>query len=727
MKKPIATILIILMILSLAFNVFLYKPKKAKALFGIGDISIDIVAQIKDWIVDEIPRRVARHMMVRLQQEVSRWAQGGFTDENKPFAMTSWKNEVLDALNLASAKFIEEFGLTPLCQPIRFNLGQRLGIAQFYNVPYTQYAACTMEKVVENVADFWENPSITMYGWDTWTALVQPQNNIFGGFFLATEREEEIESQEIESKKQEIQQGYGPEKECLEYQAMDDEEMAACENDCYVQGVEEGVSWTEQCLSECQNRNSGICLEYRTKTPGSIIHSTLEKAIGSDIDWLISADEISEMFGLIFSSLFNKLIYGTGIASKPFYQPAQFSYQAQTDYYKSYKKTLSFEDVRKLKNDILNNILKSIKRITTSTYECDKENQLEQEVFNEITAEILDEEAQHLYTAIEGVDLQADFIVLNKNQDWDDIAFNKYPVKCSKITETKCNNISSGLPYELNLNNINAQCATGCLSEINKELKECENKRKTCLADCSSFDTECAAVCNNQYIACEDAAITTAVNEGRCSTYAIGRACLDGAILINKAKNRCDECIKEAKIQCEIEPTEEERRNCINLYCSEYEDINPTIVDGEDFYDRCKLADKREACYVCLKEYFMPAQYCLTIYDYINRAFVKYPALVYHNLWWGPFTEFADCAETRSDPSTIPVGLTCRILPDYEFPGGGTCQSYCNVTEEQLKDITDNKPKNSDCNPEKWDAGGFHPGQYRKYLERKKAKCSNVL
>ena len=132
----------------------------------------------------------------------------------------------------------------------------------------------------------------------------------------------------------------------------------------------------------------------------------------------------------------------------------------------------------------------------------------------------------------------------------------------------------------------------------------------------------------------------------------------------------------------------------------------------------------------------MPAGYCLTINDYICRAFVKYPALVYHNLWWGPFNEFSDGAETGSDPDTIPIGLTCRILPDSEFPseddlyhGAGTCKSLCNVTDEELKDVTDNRPLDSDCLNSKgesaqWHAGGFHPlTGYGHYIEIKKAKC----
>jgi len=733
-RKLIATILIISMILSLSFNIFLFKPKKARAFLGIGDITIDIVNQLKDWVVDQVPRIIARHMMVRLQQEIARWAQGGFTDENRPFAMTSWKQEITDALNLASARFINEFGLTPLCAPLRFTLGERLGLTQGYAIPYTQYAACTMEAVVGNVKDFYENPSIGMYGWDTWTALAQPQNNIYGAFLLAAQRKAEIESEEKAEKEmqKDIGQGYRPEQECMVEQSMTEEQMEECKNQCYEEGVDKSVSWTDACLAECEKRDTGICLEYKTKNLGSSIHSAIEKTIGSDIDWLISADEITEMFNLVFSGLLNKLVHGTGLSKQPFYRPTQTisKYQAQYSYQESYKKTQSPEDIKKLRTDILTNILKAIKNLTTASYECDKKYQLKGDIFSEVIYEILEEETQHLYAGIEGANIKPDYEVLDpKNasffkygDEWYKIPYEKYPPECSKITKglggIPCRDILTNLPYELDLNNINAECTTGCLGRIN-EYRE------------------------NEYS--DNEAINKTVADGKCSSFAIGNACLQGAYLIDKTKNTCDECVKKAQQQCENKTDPIEKENCVKLYCSNYEDINASIVDANDFYNRCQAASLKNSCYTCLKEYFIPADYCHQIADYINRAFILYPAYVYDSTVWGKGSSLIDCDENRAD-AFPKLGLVCRIDPDYEvevgtLKSGKLCEQCKNTTPEQLKSIIDFKPTDDDCselditvkeaeeeNLTAWVAKGLDAvGASFNFLRKKRSKCYYAL
>ncbi len=747
------------MLLGLTWNVFVYRAKKAQAILGIGDIVIDVLNEVKDWIVDEIPRRVARHMMVRLQQEITRWAQGGFTDENKPFAMTSWTQEIREALGVASAKFIEEFNLTALCLPIRITLGERLGLTQTYTVPYTQYAACTMETVVDNVADFWENPSIGLWGWDTWTALSQPQNNIYGSVLLASDRKAELESEQIAEKElqKDTGQGYGNDEECVEYQQMTEAEMAKCKNEDCANRCDKYVESNyytqclEQCWTECEQRQTGICLEYKTKNIGSTIHSAIEKALGSDIDWLISAHEITEMIGIIFSGLFNKLFHGTGMASQPFYRAESTTeYQAEYGYYKEYKKAQTPEDIKKLRTDILDNILKAVQRISNSSYECEKDYQLKGEVIQEVAAEILAEESQHLYIGYEGVDLKADFEVLDGpaavnngiavyGQTWDDISFSKYPSKCSEILGMRCEDVSTGLPEELS-----SDCSR-CVSKLNDiRVNTCDKTLDQCLKDCPSDDETCKSSCQQEREACNENAYYQAVNEGACSSYNAAYSCLSQGWLIAGTDNRCDQCLKDGAL-CEGKADAASRESCINEACNNYGNIsqpksallNPDgsrasisgVISGSDFYNKCSIKVKKDSCYTCLKEYFMPAQYCEVIYDFINRSFVKYPAQVYEDLWWGTFNDFADCANCRSANETIPVGLTCRILPDFIFPSGGTCSSLCNVTEDELKDITDDQPNDLDCgNGTTWRSGGFHPGgQYVSYLVRTRAKCCAAL
>ncbi|MBD3282515.1 MAG: hypothetical protein GF387_02825 [Candidatus Portnoybacteria bacterium] len=725
MKKSIAIILIIALTLSLGMNFLIFKPKKANAVLGIGDITVDIVNQVKEWVLDQLPKSLARHGMVRIQQEIARWAQGGFTEENKPFAMTDWKAEVNQALNIASGRFIQEFNLTPLCMPLQISIGERLELNRpYYSVPYTQYAACTIDQVVDNAEAFWENPSISVYGWDTWSALMRPENNIFGATLMAIERRAEIEEEEVEEKEKEFEagQGYMNENECMEEQVLTEEQLEACKNKCREdEKAQTDPMWLASCIYKCDSQNTGICLEYRTTNVGSSIHSSVEKSIGSDIDWLITADEITELLNLVFSSLFSKMMHGIGLTGSSYAATSDISkQQLEYGYHSDYKKSLTSADIKEARRNILENILNSVKKLSTTSYECDTKHQLEGRVFQEMVAEIIDQEAQHLYSVSEGVDLKPDFQVLDSavavnngyavyGQTWDDIPLSKYPQKCLETTDTQCKNITTRLPYELNISNINDECSTGCLGRINEYRIE------------GFTDAE---------------AVTKATQDGYCSTTTIGTACIEGAHLINKTKNRCEDCITKAESICSTK-IGDERESCIELYCSNYEDISTSITSAEDFYNRCGTSITKEGCYTCLKEYFMPAYYCWQMYEYVNRAFIKYPAQAKEDLWWGGYNDFdlSDpyCPDNRTpSDAKIPVGLVCRILPNYNMKTL-TCEALCNTTEEELKDITDNEPQNVDCAdatgaPLQWDLDAFHPGgQYLDHLSTKRTKCCGAL
>jgi len=715
MKKIISIIITTATILSLTAGIFLYRPQKAQAIFGIGDITIDIVQQVKTFILDTLPRTIARQAMVRMQQEVARWAQGGFTDQNAPFAMTDWNKELKDIANVATGRFIQDIKATALCGPVAISIGTMFGVNMpVVNVPYTQYAACSMENVVDNVKAFWENPSIRVYGWDSWTALTQPNNNVMGAYLMAQQHQAEIAANEKESKQQEVAAGSGIKNDAVCTQT-DQEACAKTCNDTYsaFTGPIPNPLFVA-CMKSCEKSSIGACLQKQVKKTGSEIGTAVNKAIGAETDWLLSAKEISDMFDLVFSSLMNKLTQGVnGMLTKAFYNPSDTVAKNQADYsyYKQYKKAQTPEDLKNLKSGILQNILSSIKSLTTSGYSCDTAQQLKGDAYAEVAAEILDQESQHLYTALEGVNLKSDFQVLDGpqavsagiaiyGQTWDDIPFARYPEKCATIANSKCSNIVNGLPYELEVNKINTECGDGgCLSQINDYRSQGETDAN---------------------------AINKAVTDGKCSSYNIGNSCLQGAYLIDRTKTYCGDCVKKYQESCELKSTPEEVQQCLESACGNYADVSSSITSAQDFYNRCAKDETKYSCNVCLKEYFMPADYCEQTYDYVNRAFVKYPALVYDNTWWGGKNDFSQgkCNPSGSSGQRIFTGLICRIMPD-SLPA---CKTSCKATADELKDITDNKPSDADCTPKEISVGAYHPGgQYIPYLVRKKAKCCPAL
>lgn len=790
MKKFVSTILIIAAISSIASVIFFYKIPKAQAIFGIGDFTVDIVNQVKEWVLDQLPKTVARQMMIRLQQEIARWAQGGFSDENKPFAMTDWNQELKNIADVASAKFIRRFELTPLCAPIRVALGTALGFNMPYGVvPYEIYGACTLQNVVNNVEEFYKNPSIAVYGWDTWTALTQPQNNFLGSAVMALGAKQEIQNEETDATKQELQAGGGYKNDAICTQDDLDACIEHCPDDVarvfgnprdeglwnYYCGflkqdpktcVLEAAGVQEICEGEkCARSTTGVCVNEQVKKLGSEIKTSIDETIGSDIKWLITADEITEMLNLVFSGLFNKLIQGTGLSTKPYYASnSQIAKdQAQYGYQYQFKKNQTPEDLQKLRIDILDSISSAIKKLSTNTYECDNDKQIKGEVVQEMNTEIIDEESKHLYTGTEGVDLKPDFFVLDPpglpetatiigggsianvpiklyGSTWDEIPFAKYPTKCQQIAGKECKNILNKLPFELDLNNIKYQGTIGCsscLAKINEERSKCNSALTECKSQCESNSTilktdpkKCKDNCSLIYETCSNKVFQIAVDEGKCADINHGKLCLAGGLLINKTQNICDDCFNQAQTKCESKTTTAEKTKCIETYCSGYEDINNENVDpnfikisgANDFYGRCQLSITKNNCNVCLKEYFMPFYYCDVIYDFINRSMVKYPIMVYDTTWYGG--KKISCSSNNSSGGQIFRAETCRIMPDFRFPDGKTCFDSCKVTEEELKNTFDDEPRNDECSPQKWTANAYEPaGLWTEYLTVKQARC----
>lgn len=285
MKKIFIKSITIILLISLLIGIgapVLFKSKKANAqILSVPTSEVPLPTSStfsKEWISDAIVRAAVRAAVVAMVNEIANWARGGFRASNQPFAIASWENYLKRAVNIGSARFIEEFGLTELCLPFRDILGQRLGLGvlDMYQPIYQEYAACTIERITGNAQEFFDNPSISKYGWGAWTALAQPQNNIFGSFLLATQRKAGLE----------------------------DESKAAKEKEGTVSGGYEN-------FTECMKRGSmGICIDSMLRTTGTEIHDLLEEATRSDLEWLISADEISELITAFIAGFWNRLREG---------------------------------------------------------------------------------------------------------------------------------------------------------------------------------------------------------------------------------------------------------------------------------------------------------------------------------------------------------------------------------------------------------------------------------
>lgn len=411
-KKIPLKILAITLLVGIILGGILFNPKPAYA----GIPVIDWVQQAKEFVIDTIVKSMAKTFMRQMIRDITRWAAGGFRDENQPFAITNWSEYFKTAVNVGSAMFINKFKLTPLCYPIRISL-EDLGFTTYhiYLPSYQMYAACTIGDIVENVEDFWENPSIGMYGWGTWSALTQPQNNIYGSWLLATEERERLEAEEVEAKTQEatVSGGYQNQVICTKDQETE------CKQNCHHIVAEE--TWEmEACLHSCETASLGICLQEWTKTTGSEIHEAIKKAIGADADWIISADEISELLGAFITGVTQRLISGF------------YDYQTPSPAPPPPPQPPSPAETQTILNQVKEGIFESIKQMSKNINQINPESQLTITEMSDIIFPLFEEQTLHLYSAIEGVEPEVDSIIPDKYPqqiaDWVSQAIVKYPM-----------------------------------------------------------------------------------------------------------------------------------------------------------------------------------------------------------------------------------------------------------------------------------------------------------
>lgn len=707
-QKITASLIITSLVLGLFLSVFSFNPKEVKAAGSV--TGIDPLNWTKDWILDNLPKVIVGMIKQYIFDQMIKWAQGGNTDANESFAITDWGDFLLGAAAMGSAKYIAEFKQVfdpndafenSLKSSLEF-LG--FGTATPYLPTYSVYARPTLKNDLGVNYEAFVNSgySLRTGGWAGWFSLMKPQNNIFGQIMMAEQARKKFEEDAKLAAIQEGQagQGYRNESECIKDSGTED-----CKKSCYDNAAGQTSEELDECLASCADAANGICLQYETKNLGSLIHSSMESVVKSDLDWIISADEITELVGLFFSGLYNR-IRGQGIAQSSSSATKLQLQQYQYSYYNSFKKLQTSEDKQDLRVDVLNAILNAIKQLGIAK-SCEKDRQIKGDDASTAIADVLEGEVQHLYVGMEGVNLQPDFEILDPlwgpykyyGYAWSDVPYNKYPPKCQRITEdfgsrATCDSISSGLaPLDPNCK---------CLFDDNAMMCPPGPYPPVYDPTHSSFTQAILDQKANFYNSCK-------------SQY-------------NQVQNQCQNCLGNAK-QCENK-TGQEKTDCLTTACSNYTKVSGA-VSGEDFYNKCLIEQAKQNCFTCLKEYYIPANYCEQVYDYINRSFVKYPLIVYEDLWWGWHDE-TTCSVNRSS-GKIPVGLICRILPDFKYNGIKVCQQYClndlsaGEKEEKLENVYDFSPSNSDC--QNIEIGkAINPGsQYGDYLVQQRTKCCAAL
>ncbi|MDP3901639.1 MAG: hypothetical protein Q8Q37_01515 [bacterium] len=220
------------------------------AISNIGDFNQNLFEWGQTFVLETLKKRVL-DMMV---DQIIQWVQGG----GEPKFITDWGSFLRDAGQQAVGDFAQELGLGFLCEPFSF----QIQIALQNPSPFSQRASCTLDEIVGNIENFYQN--FENGGWIAYSESWKPRNNYYGSLIMAYDEQQN--------------------------------RRESAESAAWSEGIAGGG------FLSTKDANGNI------STPGSVIGATVAKAIGSDIDYIVNAQQLQEYIAAISDAVINRLI-----------------------------------------------------------------------------------------------------------------------------------------------------------------------------------------------------------------------------------------------------------------------------------------------------------------------------------------------------------------------------------------------------------------------------------
>lgn len=208
------------------------------------------------WIETFIRTTLMKTLLDQLVDQIIGFIQG----DGEPKFVTDWQGFLADAGNQAAGKAFQEIeALNFLCSPF----SAQLQIALFPETrPFSERAQCTLDKVVGNIQDFYDD--FQNGGWIAYGTAWLPQNNFYGSFLnaashIASEREKAT-----------------------------------------------FASWSDALAGagfpSLKDKAGNII------TPGTALANLTNEALTTDIKFVLSAGQLGDYVGAIANSLINRII-----------------------------------------------------------------------------------------------------------------------------------------------------------------------------------------------------------------------------------------------------------------------------------------------------------------------------------------------------------------------------------------------------------------------------------
>ena len=231
----------------------------------LGTTSGETFETFYEWAQSFVLATLKKKLLDMMVDQIIVWIQGG----GEPKFIDDWQGFLRQAADEVGGEFIEELGAGFLCDPFSFQI--QLALVQ--PPQFSERATCTITQVVDNIEDFYED--FSNGGWIAYSQSWASKNNYFGSVLMAMA---ELDNKEADA-------------------------QLAAQNEGLSSG---GFLGTKVCAKDANGKDiPGTC---KITTPGQTIGATLAKAIGSDIDYIVNAEQLTEYLAAISDAIINRLI-----------------------------------------------------------------------------------------------------------------------------------------------------------------------------------------------------------------------------------------------------------------------------------------------------------------------------------------------------------------------------------------------------------------------------------
>lgn len=323
-------------------------PQRAQAFLGFGDIVLDpanLVQTIinvyqegegiyKEFVLDPLAWVVGKQAAQSVVKSVITWAGNGFDGE--PSFVTDLNSNMLRVGDTVAEDFLKQYlennsvnspYRDSIANSIRSDYYRSTGPTAFFNSNKYDLDQYSEDPEAFTSGDF------TKGGWTAWWAVnANPQNNARGAYVTAQGALDSTVQNAQDNRSAELDWGSG----FLAYRGNCNSSSATAPQpasyEVFRARMKSMVNITEeevrQAYEEAQeleppasvslSGNYDCLLNSTIQTQGATIKTSVDKAIGSGIDQLVTADEFNEIVGSLFSSLISSVMdEGLSNVSKP--------------------------------------------------------------------------------------------------------------------------------------------------------------------------------------------------------------------------------------------------------------------------------------------------------------------------------------------------------------------------------------------------------------------------